>query len=104
MNLAIILNIAFGLVLLAGYSYMSVIMVKEAMRPKDWLTPLRYRILAAMALTVLTIIPSLLFQVLRLYGYESEELRTLVTVTSRVGGITNVFLLYSIFNYKRKDK
>lgn len=104
MNLPVLFSIFFGLVLFIGYSYISILMVKESTRPRDWLTPLRYRILAAMVLTVLTIVPSLIFQILRYYGIESGELRNIVTITSRVGGLLNLFLLYSIFTYKRKDK
>lgn len=101
---AIMLNLIFGIVMFIGYLYLSYLMIKEAVRPYDYLTPLRWRIFATLFIAVLTLIPSLTYQFLRLFGIDSPEIRNIVTVTSRVNGVVTLYLLFSIFTYKRKER
>jgi len=100
--IAIIINLGLSVFIIGGYSYLSVAMAREAIRPKDWLTPLRWRIFTAVFFVVLTLIPSFVYQLLRLYGLDTEEIRNVVTVTSRINSLGALLVLFSVFTYRRK--
>ena len=99
---AIMVNIGIGLFLFVGYGWLSVVLMKEALRPTDWLTKLRWRIFLVVFITVITLIPSLVYQILRLYGFDSPEIRNIVTITSKINALATFLLLIGIFFYKRK--
>lgn len=101
---AIVINLLFGFFMFFGYMYLSFLMIGEAVRPKDWLTPLRWRIFAILFIALLTLIPSLTYQLLRLYGIDSPDIRNIVTITSRFNGAATLALLFTIFFYRRKEQ
>lgn len=77
--------------------------LKEAVRPSDWLTGLRYLILGILVLTVVTFIPSIIYLLFLALG---QELGTLRQVSSVVGGINLVgttTLMVLIFTYRKRS-
>lgn len=104
LNFYIAFNLVFGFVLLLGYLYLSLLQIREVVRPRDWLTGLRVRILIILLLTIITLIPSLVYQGVRLTGDEAGLLRDIVTVTSRISTLCTLVIMVSIFKYRKKDK
>lgn len=103
-SIVILVNIFATILTIAGYIYLSIKMSRELYRPKDWLTSLRWRIFIAVFLIVLTLVPGLMYQVLRLYGVDSEDVRNIVTITSRVNSLGALLVLFSVFSYRKKDR
>lgn len=103
-TIVILINLFISVFIIGGYCYLSVRMAREVVRPSDWLTPLRWRIFWTVFLVVLTLIPSFIYQILRLYGIESQEVRDIVTITSKVNSLGALLVLFSVFSYRRKDK
>jgi hypothetical protein len=101
---SIIVNITLTVVAIVGYLYLSVLMAKEVTRPKDKLTPLRWRIFAAVFVIVMTLIPSLIYQILRLYGLDTDLIRNIVTITARINSIGALAILFAVFTYRMKDR
>jgi len=77
--------------------------LREVLRPVDWLTRLRWQILALLSVSVISGIPSIWYQIIRLTGGEAEILRNISTVTSNISQLLIIILLVLIFNYKRKS-
>lgn len=77
--------------------------VTEVLRPKDWLTGLRWQILLLLIANVITSIPASAYTILRYYGTDSPLLREISLVTNNVSGLVIIILLVLIFNYRRKD-
>lgn len=75
----------------------------QVLRPHDWLTNLRWQILCAEIFIVMMSFPSLVYQGMRYSGLDSEILRNVASITSRLSflGLTIVLVLW--YNYKRKD-
>lgn len=90
-------------VIIAGV-FIFTIQAREVLRPVDGLTVLRWQILAAVGISVLAGIPSLIYQFVRLSGDESSVLRELATVTSNVSQLAVMALLLMIFTYVKRDK
>lgn len=83
--------------------YLTPRQIREVLRPNDWLTGLRWLILAILTMTALTFIPSLVYL---FYLSRGEEYEILRSVSSIIGGI-NLFgttiLMILIFNYRKKN-
>lgn len=77
--------------------------VAEVLRPKDWLTGLRWQILILLIANIATSIPASAYTILRYYGTDSPMLREVSLITNNVSGLAIIILLLLIFNYKRKD-
>lgn len=75
----------------------------EVLRPRDWLTSLRWQLLILLSIIVLLALPSLVYQGFRYFGLEYEALRNIASVTNRLSFLALVIALISIFNYKRRD-
>jgi len=90
-----------GLVVVGFYLFPK--QLKEVLRPVDWLTELRWQILALLSVSVVSGIPSIWYQIIRLNGGEAEILRNISTVTSNVSQLLIIILLVLIFNYKKKS-
>lgn len=78
--------------------------VAEVLRPKDWLTGLRWQILVLLVANVATSIPASAYTILRYYGTDSPILREISLVTNNISGLVIIVLLVLIFNYRRKDQ
>ena len=76
---------------------------KEVLLPADGLTRLRYWLLGVLLLIVLTLIPSITYQLFVSFGHEYKVLRN---VTSIIGGVNLVgmtILFVLIYTYRRND-
>lgn len=76
---------------------------KEVLRPRDWLTKLRWIILAILVVSLLTAIPSLVYQYYRTIGIEYTVLRNVATVTSNISKLGLTILLVLVFTYRKSD-
>lgn len=75
----------------------------EVLRPKSWLTNLRWYILILFMTSILTAVPSLSYQVLLVQGQESEILRRVASITGNISDLATSVLLVLIYNYRKKD-
>lgn len=76
----------------------------EVLRPRDWLTDLRWYILVLFLFSIFAAIPSLSYQLLRSNGGDSSGLRSVATITGNLSNLASSVLLVLIYNYKKKDK
>jgi hypothetical protein len=97
---AILLNIGMSLFLIVGYTLLIIPITRETVEKDDWLNGLRLRLLLALFFTVITFIPSLAYQMLRLFGVDSPEVRNIVTVTSKLNDLLMFYLFWGIIRYK----
>ena len=75
----------------------------EVLRPRDWLTRLRWQILLLFLFAVFSSIPSLSYQAARINGEPNESFRSAVSITSNLSILSTSILLVLIYNYKKKD-
>lgn len=75
----------------------------EVLRPKDWLTALRWQILVLLGFITLMALPSLVYLTLRYMGLEYETMRSIASITNRLSFAGAVLVLVLVFNYKRRD-
>lgn len=98
----ILFNLTFGLIMLVGYAYLAVKQFIQVLRPRDFLTRLRVQIFSVLMISIITFIPSLVYQFVRLSGDESEFLRAVVNILSRVSSLCVLIILIAVFNYRQK--
>lgn len=77
--------------------------INEVLRPKDWLTRLRWIILTILAVSILTSIPGVVYQYSRVLGDESDFLRNFVTISSNISRLASTVLLVLVFTYRKKE-
>lgn len=83
--------------------YLIYLQVIETLRPVDGLTPLRWQILLTLVISVVTQVPSIYYQYLRIAGIDSPVLREVVTITANFSLIAIMVLLVLIFNFKKRS-
>lgn len=104
-NIYTLVSLALGTVAVAIIIfYLIPKQLMEVLQPRDWLTRLRWRILALLVLITLMALPSLVYQSFRYAGYDYEILRNISAITGRLGYLGLVYVLILIFNYKRKNQ
>lgn len=74
----------------------------EVLRPKNWLTGLRWLILLLFIFSVISAIPSLAYQFLRTIGDDSPLLRNIASISGNLSNLGTSVLLVLIYNYKKK--
>jgi hypothetical protein len=77
--------------------------LEEVLRPRDWLTRLRLIILGILLISLLTSVPSLLYQYYRTIGQEHVLLRNVSTVTSNISKLGLTVLLVLVFTYRKRN-
>lgn len=73
-------------------------------REKDFITPLRQRILMLFILSILSSAPSIVYQYARTRGWDSEQLRNIVTISGGIFRITISWLMLMIWTFKGRPK
>lgn len=76
---------------------------KEVLRPKSWLTGLRWQLLLLFSFSVLAAIPALTYQGIRTFGGESPVLRNVAGISGNLSTLATTILLILVYNYKQKD-
>lgn len=74
----------------------------EVLRPRNWLTGLRWKILFFLLFIVLTAVPSLTYQGTRLHSVSVNSLQNLSSVTGNLSYLGLAVLLGMIYNYRKK--
>lgn len=77
---------------------------RETLRPKDWLTGLRWQMFSLFSLSVISSIPGVVYQFLLSSGDNSPVLRNVATLTGSLSFFIISVILVMIYNYERKDK
>lgn len=95
----IIRSIAIGIILF----YIIPKQFKEVLRPRDWLTGLRWQMLLMFTFAILASVPSVIYQLLRTNGIEAPVLRDISSITGNLSFLAISVLLVMIYNYKRKE-
>lgn len=75
----------------------------EVLRPKDWLTGLRWYILLLFTLSILAAIPALVYQAFRTFGIDAPVLRNIASVLNNLSALSTSLLLVAVYNYKKKS-
>lgn len=76
---------------------------REVMRPKNWITPLRWQLLLLFGFSIISALPALSYQVIRTFGGESPGLRNMASISGNLSTLATTILLYMVYNYKKKD-
>lgn len=103
LNPSVIFSFIIALAALFVMAYLIPKQMTEVLRPKDWLTGLRWQILLTLIASIIGLIPSVVYLALRSMGIESEDLRSVATIAGNLSRLANVILLVMIFNYKKKS-
>lgn len=72
----------------------------EIFHNKDVYSRLRVYILASLIVTIITLAPTILYQIFLALGYENRTLRGFVVLTSRASFVSGLVLLHLIWTYK----
>lgn len=75
----------------------------EVLRPKNYLTRLRWIILAILLISIGTSIPGLLYQYGRIGGQDFQVLRNVATITSNVSRLATTILLVLVYTYRKEE-
>lgn len=102
-NLNLTITFSIALLALLVLAYLVPKQMLEVMRPKDWLTGLRWQILGVLVVSIVGLVPSVVYLALRNMGTESEALRTVAGISGNVSRLANAILLVMIFSYRRKE-
>ncbi len=76
---------------------------KEVLRPHDWLSGLRWRLLALFGISAFSAIPTLTYQFIRTIGGESQTLRNIAVITGNLSVLATTWLLVEVYRYRIKD-
>lgn len=95
----VIRALAIGIILF----YIIPVAIMQVFRPKDWLTGLRWQLLGMFSFSILASVPSVVYQVMRTNGMESELLRNISSVTGNLSFLAISVLLVMIYNYREKE-
>jgi hypothetical protein len=77
---------------------------KEVMRPRTWITGLRWQILLLFTFSVVAAFPALAYQGVRTFGGESPGLRNIAGISGNLSTLGTTTLLVLVYNYKQKDE
>ena len=86
------------------FLFLSFKQLQEVVRPVNWLTPLRWLILAILALTTVSLVPSVVYQYYVAIGEKFEFLRQVSSIVGAVNLAGTTTLLVMVFTYRRNDK
>lgn len=83
-------------------AYVSVRQLKEALRPRNAATTYRWMLFALLAISLFTMLPSVVYQFMRYTNQDNIALRNFVTITSTIARYANGALLLFVYLYKIK--
>jgi len=86
------------------FLFLSFKQLQEVVRPVNWLTPLRWLILAILALTTVSLVPSVIYQYYVAVGQKFEFLRQVSSVVGAINLAGTTTLLVMVFTYKKSEK
>lgn len=75
----------------------------EVLRPKNWLTGLRWYILMLFVFSIIAAIPSLVYQGYRTFGLDAPALRNIASILGNLSNLSTSVLLVLIYNYKKRS-
>lgn len=76
---------------------------KEALRPKDWLTGLRWQMLALFSLAIVASVPAIVYQILVTNGIQAPILRNVATISGNLSFLGISIVAAMIYNFKKKE-
>lgn len=75
----------------------------EVLLPRDWLSKLRVLIFSMLIVSIIGILPVIVYSITRVVGMDSEVLRNIAGVTGNLSRLATAVLLVLIYNYKKAD-
>ena len=104
-NISIIVSLIIGLVSLAAYMYVSSKQAVETyiIRNSDKLLQLRLILLFTLTITIVGIVPALIYQWLRLQGVDSEAMRNFANICAQISRLSTAVALVLIYNYRKEE-
>jgi hypothetical protein len=103
-NLNVLFNLATGVFyILVLLFYIMPRAVREALLPRSWISPISWALLASFVISVAALTPTLVYQYLRLRGIENEGLRDFINNTAGVFRLASLFMIVTIYKFKRPD-
>lgn len=103
LNFNALTGLLISLVSLAALLYVAYKQTFEVLRPKNWLTGLRWQIYALLIISIVGLIPAITYQFCRVIHVQAEFLRSVATVTGALSRLGNAVLLVMVFNYRKKN-
>lgn len=98
--ISLILKI-LGLLILIAYPIPK--QFSEVLRPRSWLTPLRWKILLILIFSVVTEIPAVVTIILRIYGHFNIDLQNIASILGSLSGLAMSVLYVLLYSYKQKE-
>lgn len=95
----VIRSIAIGIIVF----YVVPKQFKEALRPKDWLTGLRWQMLVLFGLAVIASVPAIVYQIVTSMGIDAPVLRNVASICGNLSFLAISVDAVLIYNYKRKE-
>lgn len=102
-NPAIVISIVISFLTATVLLWVAYKQFYEVLMPRDWLTRLRWLILAMLVVAIVGILPVITYQVCRLLGTENEVLRNVASVLGNLSRLAGAVLLMLIYRYKKED-
>lgn len=75
-------------------------MAREVVNKNNPVRKVSLWILIILAMSLITMVPSLVFQLMTIKGMDISGLKQFVTYTATIGGIVNLALLWLVLHYK----
>src|ERR1700749_4906883 len=101
LNLNALSGLIISLVSLVALLYVAYRQTFEVLRPKNWLTGLRWQIYALLIISIVGLIPAIVYQFCRVINVEANFLRNVATITGAFSRLGSAILLVKVFNYRK---
>lgn len=75
----------------------------QVIRPRDWLTGLRWIILGSLVTTVIMLVPVAVYNGFRAYGNDYRVLRRVAGTSSNIQRISGLVFTVAIFKYRKRE-
>lgn len=99
-NWASIIRAVIGIIALIPAIYVLFVQIDEYLQPKDKYTGIKIRLLFLNNVFIVTMIPVIVYQILRGIGVESQLFRMIVTIVSGFGPLAMSLAWYFIYKHK----
>lgn len=97
---AAIIRSMIGIMAIIPAIYVLFLQIDEYLQPKDKYTGVKLRLLVLNGVFIITMVPVILYQLLRGMGVDSQVFRTFVTLVSGFGPLAMSLVLFLIYKYK----
>lgn len=102
-NMSLVISIISAVLSFACLMYVVWKQAYEVLLPRDWLSNLRFIIFVLLVISAIGMLPVIVYQSFRLFGIDSEALRSVASVVGNFSRLASAILLVLIYNYKKVE-